>query len=142
MIGHRQGIIRAGFFARRRAEKNGFGRAVQEPRDATLARGRKDDLRTAAIDRMKIALLPHPHTGQTGKMIDLFDAAQGFPYPVRIEHGAFDIINLRLGPGRRVNIQHTHLETPGDERRYQMLSDESAAAGNQYRGHEFGCVSP
>jgi hypothetical protein len=107
-----------------------------------LARGRKDDLGAAAIDVMKIAFPPHPHAGQTGKMIDLFDTANGFPNPVRIEHGAFNIINFRQGPGRSVDIQHTHLEAPGDESRYQVLSDESAAAGNEYRAHELGCVSP
>ena len=115
---------------------------MQEPRDATLARGRKDDLRTAAIDRMKIALLPHPHTGQTGKMIDLFDAVQGFPYPVRIEHRTFDILNFRLDAGRRVEIENTHRLTARDQRRYEVLSDESAAAGNEYRSHECGCDLP
>ena len=74
----------------------------------------KDDFRAAAIDRMKIAFLPHPHAGQTGEMIDLFDAAQGFPYPVRIQHRAFDILDLRLGMARRVDVQHAHLQTPVD----------------------------
>jgi hypothetical protein len=29
-----------------------------------------------------------------------------------------------------------------DQRRYQVLSDESTAAGNEYRSHERGCDSP
>ena len=51
-----------------------------------LARRRKHDFRAAAIDRVKIGFVTHPHARQTSKMIDLFDAAQGFPYPIRIEH--------------------------------------------------------
>jgi len=115
---------------------------VQESRNAALARGRNDNLCAAAIDGMKIAFVSHPHPGKTGKMINLFDAAQGFPYPVRIEHRTFDILNFRLDAGRRVEIENTHRLTARDQRRYQVLSDESAAAGNEYRSHERGCDSP
>ena len=115
---------------------------MQESRNAALARGRNDNLCAAAIDGMKIAFVSHPHAGKSGKMIDLFDAVQGFPYPVRIEHRTFDILNFRLDAGRRVEIENTHRLAARDQRRYQVLSDESAAAGNEYRSHERGCDSP
>ena len=115
---------------------------MQESRNAALARGRNDNLCAAAIDGMKIAFVSHPHAGKPGKMINLLDAAHGFPYPVRIEHRTFDILNFRLEVGRRVEIENTHLPTARDQRRYQVLSDESAPAGNEYNSHEWGCDSP
>ena len=115
---------------------------MQESRNAALARGRDDNLRAAAIDGMKIAFVSHPHAGKAGKMINLFDAVQGFPHPVRIEHRTFDILNFRLDDGRRVEIENTHRSTTRDQRRYQVLSDESAAAGNEYRSHGCGCDLP
>jgi malate dehydrogenase (oxaloacetate-decarboxylating)(NADP+) len=90
----------------------------------------------------KIAFVSHPHAGKSGKMINLLDAAQSFPYPVRIQYRTFDILNFRLGAGRRVEIENTHLLAARDQRRYQVLSDESAAAGNEYNSHERGCDSP
>jgi hypothetical protein len=32
--------------------------------------------------------------------------------------------------------------TARDQRRYEVLSDESAAAGIEFRSHECGCDSP
>jgi len=137
-----QNVLRTGLHRWRRAKKDGLGRAVQESRNAALARGRNDDLCATAIDGMKIAFVSHPHAGKTGKMINLFDAVQGFPHPVRIEHRTFDILNFRLDAGRRVEIENTHQLTARDQRRYEVLSDESAAAGNEYRSHECGCDLP
>src|ERR1700730_5378064 len=86
------GIFRNGIFRGRKAEKNGFGRAVQEPCTAALARSRNDDLRAAAIDVMRIVFVRNPHAEQPGKVIDLIDAAQGLNPP---------------GPDRAPNLRHT-----------------------------------
>mgnify|MGYP003693806163 CR=1 FL=1 len=87
---------------------------------------RNDDLCATAIDGMKIAFVSHPHAGKTGKMINLSRRRSGLPYPVWIEHRTFDILNFRLDTGRRVEIENTHQLTARDQRRYQVLSDESA----------------
>src|SRR3984957_10544471 len=123
-------------------EKNGFRRAVQEPCDASLARGRNDDLRTAVIDGLKIILARRPHAGKAGQMINLLDAVHRVVHQVRIEHRALHILHVRQAASRRPQIENAHLSAPRRERRYQMLSDEAGAASDKYPSHECGCASP
>ncbi len=79
----------------RSAEKNGFGRAVQKPRYAALARGVDDDFRAAAVDGMKIAFVRHPHAGQGGKVIDILDIVERFPHQRGIEYRTLNIMHAR-----------------------------------------------
>ena len=114
---------------------------MQEPCNAALARGRNDNLCAAAIDGMKIVFVRHPHTGKTGKVINLVDVAQGLIHQIRIKHRPFDILHFRQGAGWRAEIENSHLSTPRDERRYQMLADVTAAAGDKCPCHVCGCGS-
>ena len=123
-------------------EKNGFGRAVQEPGNAVLARGRNNDLCAPAIDGMKIVLVRKPHARQAGKVIDLTDVAHRLLDDIRIQHRTFDVLHVRQGVRWRVEIENARLSSPRDQRRYQVLSDEAAAAGDEDPSHECGCGSP
>ncbi len=91
---------------------------------------------------MKIVFVRNPHARQAGKVMDLADAAQRLIHQVRIEHRTFDIPHVRQGVGWRLEIENARLSTPRDQRRYQVPSDETAAAGDKARVMNGGADRP
>jgi hypothetical protein len=75
-------------------------------------------------------------------VIDLIDAAQGLTHQIRIEHRTLDILHVRQGVGWTVEIENARLSTPRNRRRYQVPSDEAAAASHKDSCHECGYGSP
>jgi hypothetical protein len=71
-------------------------------------------------------------------MVDLIDIAKRVVDEHRIKHGTPDIIDLGEGTGRRTKIENPHLSTLGNERGYEVLTDEAGAARDKYSGHECG----
>ncbi len=55
-----QGIL-DGIACGRGTKQNGLGRAMEKPRNTTLARSRNDNLSAAAIDGKKVVFTRHPH---------------------------------------------------------------------------------
>jgi hypothetical protein len=51
-----------------------------------------------------------------------------------------NIFNVGVRGSRRTNIEHAHPLPTGAERFYKMMSDETAATGNQYESHEEGLL--
>ena len=91
---------------------------------------------------MKIAFARHPHPRQSGKVIDLIDVAQANIDEARIEHRARHIFNFRQRKPRRANVENSYLSALSNECRYEVLSDEAAAASDKYLGHERGSCLP
>src|ERR1700742_3612350 len=52
------------------------------------------------------------------------------------------ILNVRIRSRRRPDIENTYPLPTGAERFDEMLSDETAATGNQYESHEVGFAVP
>ncbi|MDB5603926.1 MAG: hypothetical protein JWP25_826 [Bradyrhizobium sp.] len=100
-----------------------------------LARCCNDDFCALAIDGMKIVFVRHPHTGQTGKVVNLIDTAYGVFHRAPIKHRTSDMFNVWWDTGFRTKIENAHLSTALNECGYQILPDEAAAAGDKYLGH-------
>ena len=137
VVGRQQRIICGSAFRRRATEENGFCRAVQEPRNSALARGRYHHLRAVVVDGMKIAFLGHPHAGQTSKMVNLTDALQGTIHLVRIKHRTLHVLRAWQSACGSLEIKNSHLPSSRDERRDEVQPDEAGAASDEYSCH--GC---
>jgi hypothetical protein len=69
-------------------------------------------------------------------VIDLIDTGKRGIDRGTIQHRAVHIFNIRVRNGRRPDIENTYPLPTGAERFDKMLSDETAATGNQYESHE------
>jgi hypothetical protein len=113
---------------------------MQEVLDAALARRLDDDLGATEIDVVKIGLSRHPHPRQAGQVIDLVNVVHRAVHQVAIKHRSPDMLDLRQRPRGWLQIKHPHLPTPRDQRRGEVLSDESTAACDQYTRHATGAL--
>ena len=111
---------------------------MQKPFNAALARSRNDHLGAAVIDGMKIVFARQPHAGQSGEVINLIDAVERSIHHVLVKHRAADILHLGQRAGRRLQIKHAHGAATLGQCRDQMLSDETAAASDEYPCHACG----
>src|SRR5215218_3534108 len=91
---------------------------------------------------MEIGLVRHPHPRQPGKMINLVDVAQAATHQIPIEHRPCHVVDFGQGSPRTAKIENSHLAAACHERRYEVLSDEAAAPGDKYPGHECGGELP
>ena len=73
-------------------------------------------------------------------MIDLIDARDRSIDSGTIKHRAMNVFNVRVRRGRRTNIENAHPLPTGAERFYEVMSDETAATGNQYESHAEGLL--
>jgi hypothetical protein len=51
-----------------------------------------------------------------------------------------NVFDVRVRRGRRTNIENAHPLPTGAERFYKVMSDETAATGNQYESHAEGLL--
>ena len=65
---------------------------------------------------MKIGFSRHPHAGQTGKVVDLFDVAEGLIHQSLDQAPSLRYIELPAGQSRRAKIEYAHLSALRDER--------------------------
>jgi hypothetical protein len=79
---------------------------------------------------VKIILVRHPHAGEAGEVVDLFDVDERLVHDARIEHRTVDILNIRWFARRAAKVENPHTATSCEERRYQVLSDKAAASGD------------
>ena len=114
---------------------------MQKPGDAAPPRFVQNILGAGEIDGVEIRLVRFPHAGQPGQMIDLVNIGHHLPHQALVEHRALDIVHVGQGTGWEQHIENPHLEPPSDELGYQMLSNKTAAARNEYACHK-SCYQP
>jgi len=64
-------------------------------------------------------------------MVDLVDAGDGVAHQAGIEHRALNILHLVDHVGRAADVEHTDLGAPRCQRRDKVVSDKTAAAGDE-----------
>src|SRR3954467_286827 len=89
---------------------------------------------------VKVLLVGDPHAGQAGEVIDLIDAGKRGLDRGTVQHRAVSIFNVGIRRSRRTDIENADPLPAGAERFYEVMSDETAATGNQYESHEEGLL--